>query len=202
MRIRTGFHPVPVSRRSEANPAPDADFDSLFGSKGRDLRTTSGAKPLQFSPPHSRPLPWEERPDELMGLFDSLDAKPGRGRLAFITDSGHSDQGFQWAMSLAKSRGLLLDLILITPPDDVPACLIPEIVTLDAAGIPFQVTHRHGELKKEIKRYAWVGQDALAYIIDVSDKYWGFLRYTRRQDVGEQRSGQPLVLLIENGSLV
>ena len=166
------------------------------------MKSTIVDKALKLPQPEDRPLPIEEVLDDLMTLLDSLGRSFSCKRLVFVTDSGHSDQGFQLSMSVAKRCGLLLDLVQVTPEDDVAPGLTPEIVTLDAAGIPFVVTRRKGGLQKEISRYVWQRNDAAAYIIDVSDGYWGFLRYRRRRVFDPQHVSLPLVLLVENGCLV
>ena len=140
--------------------------------------------------------------DDLLVFLDSLEPGQGCERLVFITDSGHSDQGFQLAMTITKRCGLLLELVQVTPEDGVTSSLTSEVITLDAAGIPFMVTRRKGALQEEITRYVWQRMDEKAYIIDVSEKYWGFLRYHRRRVLDLQHFSPPLVLLVENGCLV
>lgn len=105
-------------------------------------------------------------------------------------------------MTIAKRCDLIFDLVQVIPEDGKASWLTPEIVTLDAAGIPFSISRCKGELQKEVTRYVWQRKDEAAYIIDVSEEYWGFLRYLRCRILDLQHPANPLVLLVENGCLV
>ncbi len=166
------------------------------------MKSNTSAKVSNFSQTQDSPLFIEDAFDDLVSFFDSLGRGHGYKRPVFITDSGHSDQGFQLSMTIAKRCGLLFDLVQVTPEDGRASWLTPEIVTLDAAGIPFTISRCKGELQKEVTRHVWQRKDEAAYIIDVSEEYWGFLRYHRRRVFDLQHPANPLVLLVENGCLV
>ncbi len=166
------------------------------------LKSNTNEKVLNFPQTQDCPLFIEDVFDDVASFFTSLSRAHGYKRLTFITDSGHSDKGFQLSMTIAKRCGLLFDLVQVTPEDGRASSLTPEIVILDAAGIPFTVSRCTGELRKEITRYVWQRKDEAAYIIDVSDEYWGFLRYHRHRVFDLQHPANPLVLLVENGCLV
>jgi hypothetical protein len=101
----------------------------------------------------------------------------GPGRVVYATGTTQSDFGFQLALSLAKRSGLLVDLLNALPEPEADQGRIPEILTLHAAGIPFEHNRRVGSVERWLPTHLAGHVDVVAVVVEYADlKRHGLLR--------------------------
>lgn len=110
--------------------------------------------------------------DEFLGVVspvhDGTDLRRMR-RIVLVTGEQDSLFGFQVALSLAKKSHLLVDLLEITQGSDDVNAVIPEIVTLNAAGIRFEHHSHTGGAADWLPDYLTRFDDTVAVIAEEGD---------------------------------
>lgn len=112
-----------------------------------------------------------------VALLRTPDLRSGPLRVVYAAGTAESDFGFRLTLSLAKRCHLFVDLLDASPPPEADQALIPEIVTLDAAGIPFEHNRRLGSVERWLPIHIVGHDDVVAVVVEFADlKRHGLLR--------------------------
>ena len=122
----------------------------------------------------------------------------GSGRFVYVVEWCCSEEVFQLVMSLSKYTGLAIDLFCSTEDVITSRTLIPEIITLNAAGISYAISFGCGNVTKAIANYIDEEDGVAAVLVGTSGLSENALRYLKTTLHSECDQKAPMHLFLES----
>lgn len=142
----------------------------------------------------------EHSVDELVELIKpcltSGSTTNGTRRLVYVVDACDSDDAFQLAMSLSKDLRLPIDLLRSSKYSSTMPLMIPEIITMNAAGISYITSSSIIKLPGAIIHHIGKVDDIAAVLVETSLLSDVDLRYLERSFRKLEDKERPMLLAV------
>jgi len=133
----------------------------------------------------------------------AVSGPPRMPRIVLVISDQDSTFGFQVALTLAKKLHLFVDLLEITHTPSDAHTIIPEVVTLNAAGIQFEHHSHAGNAADWLPDHLMQFDDTVAVVAEESDLHReGVLRLEHVLLPVLRDIGLPVVFLIAGQQLL
>jgi len=122
---------------------------------------------------------------------------PPTKKVTVVSGPSQSDLAFQLAMTLAKRSHLILQIMQFHQEDQPSHLDTPDIVTLRAAGVPFEAVSKQGNITDEIIEHLDKQNDIAAIVLNIEDlSRHNLLRIQNKITVAIEQTGLPILFSV------